>query len=281
MTRIPKKRRLITFRSVAALAFVVFLVGFAYGFRFRVRTVRVPAGLPTPVRLVVMSDLHLGALGIGEGTAMRAVAEARRLRPDAIVMVGDLVSSRRAIPDLPAILGGLQASLGVYAVLGNHDHWADAQGVRAALESAGIKVLVNDSATVRKGKTRLAFVGIDDLWAGAVNWDAAWRSVPADVPAVLLSHNPEAAVHPEGQRATLIVSGHTHAGKIRLPRFVLPALERLTGVTPIPATTYGVRHPYGLVREPWGWVYVTSGVAAGASPPRWFTRPEVAVLDLR
>jgi hypothetical protein len=200
-------------------------------------------------------------------------------RPDAIVLVGDFVSGRAGIPEIPSVVAALHAPLGVYAVLGNHDHWADAPAVEAALESAGVRVLVNDSVVVRKGKARLALVGIDDLWAGSVDWDAAWRDVPKRTPVVLLSHNPDAATYEQGQRAALIIAGHTHAGKFRLPRFVHRALIRLTGRGLIPATAYGSAHPYGLMREQWGWVYITSGVTCGA-PPRWYTRPEVAVLEL-
>ena len=242
--------------------------------------VEIPLGLPTPVRLGIMSDIHVGHFG-GQGTARRAVTQLMRQRPDAIVLIGDFVASKAGIPRIAPALAGLHAPLGVYAVLGNHDHWADARGVRAALEAMGIRVLVNDSVVLRRGRTRLALVGIDDLWAGRVDWRAAWRRVPKGIPAVLLSHNPDAALNPQGRRAALILSGHTHGGKVWLPRWLLSLMRKYAGFTPVPATRYGEQHLYGLVRERWGWVYITSGVAAGFSPPRWYVRPEVAVVELR
>jgi len=284
MTALSRRRRRAIARVAAALVLAAVAAGFVTGSWFRVRRLAVAVGLPAPVRLAVMSDLHLGARGRGAGMARRAVREAMAQRPDAIVLVGDFVSGQAGIPEIPSVVAALHAPLGVYAVLGNHDHWADAPAVEAALESAGVRVLVNDSVVVRKGKARLALVGIDDLWAGSVDWDAAWRDVPKRTPVVLLSHNPEAAAQ-VGQvsnlphRAALIVSGHTHAGKFRLPRFVHRALIRLTGRGLIPATAYGSAHPYGLMREKWGWVYITSGVTCGA-PPRWYTRPEVALVEL-
>jgi hypothetical protein len=280
MTALSGRRRRVIARVATALVLAAVAAGFVTGLWFHVRRLAVAVGLPAPVRLAVMSDLHLGARGKGAGMARRAVREAMAERPDAIVLVGDFVSGRAGIPEIPSVVAALHAPLGVYAVLGNHDHWADAPAVEAALESAGVRVLVNDSVVVRKGKARLALVGIDDLWAGSVDWDAAWRDVPKGVPVVLLSHNPDAATYEQGQRAALIVSGHTHAGKFRLPRFVHRALIRLTGRGLIPATAYGSAHPYGLMREKWGWVYITSGVTCGA-PPRWYTRPEVAVVELR
>jgi predicted MPP superfamily phosphohydrolase len=273
-------RKRIIIRALLGLLLIAFIAGFAVGWWFRVREIAIPLGLPRPVTLAVMSDTHLGSYDSAE-TAQRAVREVMKRRPDAILLLGDYVSNREAISSIPSVLAGLRAPLGVYAVLGNHDHWADAGAVRAALASAGIQVLLNRSVVIRKGRTRLALVGIDDLWTGKVNWKSAWRRVPKGVPVVLLSHNPDAALHPEGERAALIVSGHTHGGKILLPQWVLRVLRKYTDISPVPATRYGERHLYGLMREKWGWVYITSGTVTGFSPPRWYTRPEVAILRLR
>lgn len=275
-----RRKRITLFRAVVALVLAVFVGGFVVGWRFRVREVDIPLGLSEPVRVAVMSDIHLGSRG-SAGMTERAVAEAMRRRPDLVVLVGDFVAGKWGLASIPSALKGLHAPLGVYAVLGNHDHWADGEEVRAQLAAAGVRVLVNDNVILRKGGTRLPLVGIDDLWTGHVDWERAWRGVPRGLPAILLSHNPQAAAYPAGQRASLILSGHTHGGKIRLPRWMLPLLRRYAHFTPIPHTTYGERHPYGLVREKWGWVYITSGVATGYSPPRWYTRPELAVLELR
>jgi hypothetical protein len=168
----------------------------------------------------------------------------------------------------------------VYAVQGNHEHWTDAKAVRRELEADGIRMLVNENVRLRKGKTQLALVAIDDLWAGRADWSAAYRGLPEHTPVVLVSHNPDAALHGEGQRAALIVSGHTHGGLVGPARPLLRWINRVTGHGLPPGTSYGRSHLSGLFREPWGWVYVTSGVTPGFDPPRWFMRPEVAVLEL-
>jgi hypothetical protein len=266
-------------RAATVLLVALFLGGFADGWWFRLRTIRVEIGLKQPVRLAVMSDLHLGSYG-SQAMVRRAVAEAMRRRPDMVVLVGDLVSGAGAISMIPRALAGLRAPLGVYAVLGNHDHWASAGKVRAALAREGVRVLTNRSVIVGKGRALLALVGIDDLWAGRVDWRAAWRGAPRGVPAVLLSHNPDAAIRPQGQRARLILCGHTHAGKFRLPVVLHRLLaERVRGGL-IPHSEYGRTHIYGLFHERWGWVYVTSGAGAGLGPPRWWTRPEGAIVEL-
>jgi hypothetical protein len=274
----PRKR---IARRIVFIILLPFLVaGFVVGRQLRVNHVPVPIGIPTPLRIAVLGDFHMSAAGIGKGMAIEAVQQAMRQRPDAIILLGDYVSGRAGIPNVPTVFKGMHAPLGVYAVLGNHEHWTDAKAVRRALESIGIRVLVNDNVVLRKGKTRLALVGIDDLWAGKVDWQAAFRDVPGNLPMVLVSHNPDAALYPHGRRAALIVSGHTHGGLIGPLRPVWRVINRLTGHGFPPGTHYGRSHLSGLFREPWGWVYVTSGVTPGFSPPRWFTRPEVVVLEL-
>jgi predicted MPP superfamily phosphohydrolase len=274
----PRKRTARRIVFTALLAFVI--AGLVVGRRLRVSFVRVPIGIPTPLRIAVLGDFHIAMGGFGKGLAREAVQEAMRQRPDAIILLGDYVSGKPGIRHIRAVFEEMQAPLGVYAVQGNHEHWTDARTVRRELEALGIRVLVNEDAMLRKGDTRLALVAIDDLWAGKVDWQAAYRNVPKNVPIVLVSHNPDAALDPRGQRAALIISGHTHGGMVGPFRPVLRGINRLTGHGLPPGTRYGRSHLSGLFREPWGWVYVTSGVTPGFDPPRWFLHPEVVVLEL-
>jgi predicted MPP superfamily phosphohydrolase len=84
-----------------------------------------------------------------------------------------------------------------------------------------------------------------------------------------------------GPRAALTVSGHTHGGQVWIPTIVRRGMHRLAGTGWPPGSSYGRAHPYGLMRERSGWVYVTSGVVRRFTVPRWFTQAEVAVLELR
>jgi len=283
-------------RIALVLLVAVVIAGLVVGRQLRVNRVPVAIGIPTPLRIAVLGDFHMSAAGIGEGMAKRAVDAARGEQPDAIILLGDYVSGRAGIPKIRTVFKGMQAPLGVYAVLGNHEHWADAEAARRELEALGIRVLVNEAVVLRKGETRLALVGIDDLWAGKVDWQAAFAGVPearsvesagpastakgGSIPVLLASHNPDAALAAEGQRAALIVSGHTHGGQVGPLRPILRWINGLTGRGFPPGTRYGRSHLSGLFREPWGYVYVTSGVTPGPVLQRWFTRPEVAMLEL-
>ena len=267
-------------RIAITVLLAVVIAGVVVGRKLRVNYVRVPIGIPTPLRIVVLGDFHMAVAGIGRGMAEKAVQEAMRQRPDVIILLGDYVSGRPGISNIHSVFKGMHAPLGVYAVLGNHEHWTDAKVVREELEAIGIRVLVNEDVVLSKGDTRLALVAIDDLWAGKVDWQAAYRNVPKNVPILLASHNPDAALDPQGRRAALIVSGHTHGGMVGPFRPILQGIGRLTGHGLPPGTSYGRSHLSGLFKEPWGWIYVTSGVTPGPVLPRWFLHPEVVVLEL-
>jgi hypothetical protein len=264
---------------LAGLAAIV-VTGLAIGRHLRVNRRRVLIGVPTPVKVAVLGDFHVAMGGWGETMAQEAVQEAMRRQPDLVILVGDFVSGRRGLRRLHTALAGLHAPLGVYAVQGNHEHWTDPEAVRRELEALGIRLLVNEHVVVRQGDTRLALVGLDDLWAGKADWEAAFHGVPEGVPVVLISHNPDAALDPRGQRAALLLSGHTHGGLIGPARPLLRALDRYTGRGWPPGTRYGRSHLSGLFREGGSWVYITGGVTPGFSPPRWFLRPEIGVLEV-
>ncbi len=274
----PRRRAL---QAVTLLLVIIFCIGFLVGNRFVVNKTTVPLGLPTPVRVAVLSDTHISAGEEGREWGRMAIATAMREKPDVILLLGDFVVHRNGVQYVGALVAGVHAPLGVYAVLGNHDHWEGADAIAAQLESEGIQVLTNRHVVIQKGKTRLALVGIDDLWSGSPDWQAAFRGVPKDVPVLLMSHNPDAAIHPEGQRAALIVSGHTHGGQVWMPSIIRRGMHRFAGTGWPPASSYGRAHPYGLMRERWGWSYVTSGVVRRFTLPRWFTEAEAAVLELQ
>ncbi len=256
------------------------MIGFWVGRWTKVTTVRLSAPVSSPIRIAVLGDLHIGSGGFGVAQVQRALQMAQQQRPDIIVLLGDYVSTKAGLPYLASALRGVEAPYGVYAVLGNHDHWADAPRVTETLQKLGIQILHNESITLHKGQTRLVMVGLDDLWAGVPDWERAFAKVPSDVPVILLSHNPDAALHPMHKRAMLILSGHTHAGQIWTPQLFRQLLARVTKEGLIPATEYGQHYPYGLRRVDNTWVYVTSGITLGRFPPRWFTRPEVVIVEV-
>jgi len=163
--------------------------------------------------VVQLSDLHVGRL-VRSGDVRRIAEFVSTLQPNAIVLTGDLVFQPSSPEELGRALGYIRAlspSAGVYATLGNHDHWDGAAQVRAALQANGIALLHNENCEITPG-VRLA--GIDDLLAGQPDLPAALRGIPPDAFVILLSHNPN--ILPQAtSRNLLILSGHTHGAQLK------------------------------------------------------------------
>lgn len=177
------------------------------------------AGLPPELDGTVvagMSDLHLGRQLDPDWLEDR-VAQVERLKPDMIVLLGDILEGRSDGLDLfLPVLRKLRAPLGVHAVLGNHDNHGRTEANLELLNRAGCTVLVNRAVSPAPG---LVVAGIEDLTTherhGSVNDPLA--DALADRPegaTVLLSHTPlrldEAAAYGVG----LMLNGHTHGGQI-------------------------------------------------------------------
>ncbi len=230
--------------------------------------------LTAPLKLVQLTDLHYGRF-VTADWVRRWVTAANAERPDLIVITGDIID--RAVPaaeleQIADLLGQLEAGLGVYAVLGNHDYFyrsrdVSVRGLQRRLETRGIRVLVNENERVRDD---LWLSGIDDLWLGEPNLERTLRGLPSSVASVLLSHNPDilATVPPS---VGLTLSGHTHGGQVRVP-----GLRTIYNVS-----NYGERFQRGWVTGFQGATgYVSRGLGVGGLPLRMFCSAELVVLEL-
>jgi uncharacterized protein len=181
------------------------------------------------------------------------------------------VTWERHIPLMAEVLlTDLSAADGVYAVLGNHDYWADADSVVAAMTARGVRFVVNRSVPIRRGKDVIRLAGIDELYRGTPDIDAAFAQVGRDVPCLGLSHHPDIVDLLEDRRIDLLVCGHTHGGQIRFPFF---------GSVVVPSRHEG-RYASGFHRANDVLMYVSRGI--GSIPPlRILCKPEVATFTLR
>lgn len=181
----------------------------------RVRLQGLPAGFEG-FRIVQVSDIHHG-LFLPFYAVLEAVEMVNALAPDVIALTGDFVTYSRAyVEPVAAILGLLRAKHGVFAVLGNHDFRVDADQVARALRREGIEVLRNRHTFLRHRGEALPIAGIDDLRYGA-DLTRALRGIRAGSPTVLLSHNPKVIRRAALHGVSLVLSGHTHGGQVKLP----------------------------------------------------------------
>jgi predicted MPP superfamily phosphohydrolase len=262
---------------VVVAAAAAALAGWAGSRRLHVRQLRaewpdLPAGLDG-LRIAQISDLHVGPQTSRHFLArVRGAVEAAR--PDVIAVTGDLIDDHA--PDVAhyaAALGMLAAPLGVYAVAGNHDVYAQWPAVAAGLAALPLTVLVNESATVERDGARLTIVGVGDPAGGRspVGPDPAraMRGVPAGSFPVVLAHNPALWPPLAALGARLTLSGHTHWGQLALPRrnwsLATPFLRDLV---------------MGPHRRDDALLYINPGTGFWGLPFRLGAWPEVTVVTL-
>ncbi len=255
------------------------LAGYGYWGALRDPTVRTatiamkdwPKGQP-PLRVALLSDLHVAGPDMPPERLARIVTQVNALRPDLVLIAGDLVSDKRVSThryseaEAVAPLGGLRARHGVVAVLGNHDHWRNTAGMLRALEANRVTVLSN-SVTRRAG---LILAGADDDFTGRADPAALVRAVaPLTGPVVTLSHSPD-IVPDLPARFGLVLAGHTHCGQIALPLIGRPATM----------SRYGDRFACGLIREGTRTIVVGAGLGTSVLPIRIGAPPDLWLLTL-
>jgi uncharacterized protein len=185
-------------------------------------------GLPAALRGLVacqISDFHVDRDEDLERLAS-AVEAINQQQPDLIFLTGDYFSG----PDtMHRYLGGFRDALkhlrpqaGLYAILGNHDHWSSAERITEALKRAGADVLANDSRRLFIRNEKLMIVGIDDLWSRRAEPARAFGEVNGDDCTIVLAHNPDTALYTRHLRPGVMLSGHTHGGVVRIPFYGSP-----------------------------------------------------------
>lgn len=228
------------------------------------------------LRIAVLADLHTGSPFNGEGKLDRIVRRSNDARPDLILLAGDFViqgvigGSFVQPEQAAAKLSHLEAPLGVYAVLGNHDWWFDAPRVQTALEAVGIRTLEDEATRLSLADPPVWLVGISDYWEGKHDIEKAMAGVDPRGTILSFTHNPD--VFPDiGSEIDLTIAGHTHGGQV-----YLPLLGR-----PIVPSKYGQRFAIGHVVEEERHLFVAPGLGTSILPVRFRVPPEISVLTIR
>ena len=239
-----------------------------------------PIGLPLspPLRIAVLSDLHVGSPYNDLGKLANIVERTNAEEPDLVLVLGDLVIQGviggTFVPpeQIAASLGGLKPAAGTFAVNGNHDAWLDARRVTKALMAAGITVLEDRAVKVPTRAGDIWLAGVSDFMTARHDVATALAGVPANAgrPLLVMTHNPD--VFPDiPSRVSLTVAGHTHGGQVRLP-----FLGR-----PIVPSEYGERYAAGQVLEGGRRLFVATGTGTSILPVRFRVPPTVDILSVR
>ena len=228
-----------------------------------------------PLRVAFLSDLHTGSHSDDVARLNAIVDEIAALAPDLVLFGGDYVNMQpfgggRVPPrTTAAALSRLQAPLGRFAILGNHDYVYGERAVADAFEQHGIPVLDHARRSMRFQDHAIDLVGVPDAHVTRAEAYALLAGLSAQRPTIVLAHDPVWFAHlPAGPH--LMLAGHTHGGQIKLP-----------GIGVVRTATKAPRRwIHGLIEERGQYLYVTSGIGTSGLPLRWGVPPEIAVLDM-
>jgi predicted MPP superfamily phosphohydrolase len=237
-------------------------------------------GLP-PMKIAVISDLHL-RFGKSEKFVTRVVQKINEQNPDMVMIPGDFLTSgadKYATKLIP--LQDITAP--VYFVLGNHDYKINAQSpvtrpqiLRKNLRQAELVELKNESIFL--SDKNISLVGVEDNYLNFDDLDTALAKVKTE-PFILLAHSPDIVdefrsstteSRRDRPKPSLIISGHTHCGQIRLP-----FIGAMPGVIPTDHGKEYDKHWY-----PEQNMFVSCGVGESGPAIRFMNPPEVVVLEI-
>ena len=234
---------------------------------------------PRRCRVVALTDIHFDPL-YEHDYLQRCVSLANAQQPDIIVLTGDFITrSSDRVDELAQVLGKLKARSGVYACLGNHDHWHEPQRIITALEQQGIRVLANAHVRVelngsgnKNGENagELILAGLQSVWGGRPDWSRAMRGLTGHDRILMLMHEPDYVnTLRHDPRIVLQCSGHTHGGQVRVPGWGALILPR-----------YGRQFQAGLYTVGATKLYVNRGIGTVDEHVRFCCPPEIACLNL-
>lgn len=243
------------------------LAGYSYLFETRNvqlerRTITIP-GLPSHLNgytIGVLADLHVGPT-THDYWVREVVEKLAAMKPDLVVVVGDFIGSHNSGP---AVNRALEPVKGCLGVLGNWDYYD--RFVRTQMSN--VNLLINQGVEVADG---LWVGGVDEPRLGNPDVGQAMAGAPEGATRILLCHEPDYADTIVGaeHKVALQLSGHSHAGQVRLP--VLGPLLLPPG---------GRKYHTGWYQAPHCQLYTTRGLGTAHLPFRLFCPPEVALLRL-
>jgi uncharacterized protein len=205
----------------------------------------------------------------------RAVELINNQRPALVLLTGDYFSGRetmrRYLVPFGRELGKLAPSVGIFAIAGNHDHWASFDDISRTLTAAGIEVLSNESRRVAINGDTMTIVGIDDLWTRRADPARAFKNVGRGDCTIVLAHNPDTALYTRHLDPGVMLCGHTHGGVVRLPYYGSPLKSILR---------LGKQFYSGLNRYRDFYIYTNRGLGTFWLRLRINCRPEVSHFRL-
>jgi predicted MPP superfamily phosphohydrolase len=274
--------------------FASLLYGFTNKYNYQIKKVSLAFNNLPPafkgLRIVQISDIHSGSF-TNPAAVRRGVEKLQQLKPDLILFTGDLVNNEaKEMAEYASIFNQLQAPLGVFSILGNHDYgeyveWPNAAAKQANLEKLktvhagmGWRLLMDEHVLLEKEGDRIALIGIQN-WSALRrfprygNLEKAYQGSEAVPFKILMSHDPthwDAEVRPKYGDIDLTLSGHTHGMQFGVE---IPGLRW----SPV---QYVYKQWAGLYEEGRQRLYVNQGFGFIGYPGRVGILPEITLIEL-
>ena len=257
---------------ILSLIFTVVLLGYGY-YNYRhpkTNTINIAldkplAGDAKPVKIVAVSDLHLGN-GTGKTALKRYVKMINEQNPDLILIAGDLIDNS-VVPlyteKMMEELAELKAPLGIYMVPGNHEYISGIRKSMQFINETPIRLLRDNVVTLPDG---IQIIGRDDRSnKSRLSLQELVKNIDPAKPVILLDHQPYNLSDTENAGIDLQFSGHTHRGQVWPVSLITDHLFD---------QSYGYRK--------WGnsHIYVSSGLSLWGPPFRIGTDSELVVFNI-
>jgi predicted MPP superfamily phosphohydrolase len=281
--------------AFASLPFFSFLYGVTRGkYAFTVHKVRIDfPDLPEAfdgLRIVQISDVHAGSFD-SVSAVQRGTELVQAQNPDIILFTGDLVNNRaEEIEPYIHLFEKLNAPMGKFSVLGNHDYahyvpWKSEAAEAANMQrlfknhaAMGFKLLNNESLLLEKNGQNIRLAGVENWGKGRFpkegDLDKTFAGTAADEFRILMSHDPSHWTHKIlgfDKQIHLTLSGHTHGMQMGV---------EIPGIKWSPSSWIYPQWA-GLYNQDKKYLYVNRGFGFLGFPGRVGILPEITVLELK
>lgn len=280
--------------GLGTTVFSSFIYGFSNKYNYKIHRVNLAFdNLPESfngLKIIQISDIHSGSLA-NKAAVSRGVDMILAEKPDLILFTGDLVNNEAGEMDAyQDVFGRLQAPMGVFSTLGNHDYgdymwWETLELKKANLDRVkqierdmGWRLLTNEHVVLEKGNDQIALIGVEN-WSAKARFpkygrmDLAYRGAEKYPFKILMSHDPshwDAEIRPDYQNVDLMLAGHTHGMQYGI---------EIPGIKWSPVQ-YVYREWAGLYESGRQKLYVNRGYGFIGYPGRFGILPEITVIIL-
>lgn len=232
MKKGKKKKVILLILAVLIVAAAVWILWGNFSIdceQYNISSKKIPVGFDG-FRIVEIADLHNRKFGKNEE---RLLTEVSSLKPDIIVVTGDIVDRDRTDFDTAMdFINGAVKIAPVYYVTGNHESAVENfDELKNLLIRAGVHMMDNKCVTLSRGGGYIKLCGlINDSFVLKEEYIAAHGynenynadmlksfKLKKDEYSVLLVHRPDHMETYADADIDLVFSGHAHGGQVRLP----------------------------------------------------------------